>query len=310
MSNADKYNWIKNKNSKSYIPNTDPTNNMNMAAMEAHQLYRENQIRIDLEEQKNNEYKQFSYFFTEKLPENIGNAILLSILKENQLVEHDKTKKLSIIIPYRDREDHLKELLTVLPNILNSQGIKYTVSIIEQEGGKPFNRGMLCNIGLLETPNFDYYCFHDVDMIPIYSDYGYSIHMNKSFGLAFHLAKNVEQFDYKPISGTYFGGVLCMDSLAIKLTNGFSNNYWGWGFEDDDLFRRCFNQQKIITVWRSGIYKSMNHSHNYNQELYEKNKKIYAKFTDSANDGINQTKYKVISKNSIDSKTTIITVSV
>lgn len=282
ISNIDKYNWITEKDKKTYIPNKDSTNNMNSEAAERSQIDRETEVHT--------------------------NSILP--LKNINLVKHDKSKKLSVVIPYRDREDHLNELLNVLPTVLTNQGIEYSINIIEQEHGKPFNRGILCNIGVLETSMFDYHCFHDVDMIPIDSDYGYEVKTNSSFGLAIHLARNVEQFNYEPMTDAYFGGVLCMDNLAIKLSNGFSNNYWGWGFEDDDLFRKCFNEEKIIIRWRSGTYRSMHHTHNYNQELYEKNKKVYSKFTDSANDGINQTKYKVISKNSIDSKTTIITVSV
>jgi len=295
ISNADKYNWITGKNKKSYTPNTDSTNNMNLKAAEESQRHRENQRLRDLEEQSGGNY---------------NSIISMSLLNGKHLVNHDKSKKLSIVIPYRDRGEHLNELLNFLPNVLINQGIDYSINVIEQENGKPFNRGILCNIGFLETPTFDYHCFHDVDMIPIHSDYGYSINTNKSLGLAIHLAKNVEQFDYKPISDTYFGGVLCMDNLAMKLTNGFSNNYWGWGFEDDDLFRRCFTEEKIITLWRSGTYRSIKHKHNYNHELYQKNKQVYSKFTDNELDGIKQTKYKVISKIAIDSKITMITVSV
>jgi hypothetical protein len=76
------------------------------------------------------------------------------------------------------------------------------------------------------------------------------------------------------------------------------------------LFRRCFTEEKIITLWRSGTYRSIKHTHNYNHELYQKNKQVYSKFTDNELDGIKQTKYKVISKIAIDSKITMITVSV
>jgi sulfur transfer complex TusBCD TusB component (DsrH family) len=291
ISNTDKYNWITEKGKKTYIPNTDSTNNMNLKTLEFNKNYKENQKLYDSAEQKNN-------------------ILTISLTNRIQYVQHDKSKKLSVVIPYRDRAEHLNELLNVLPNVLESQGIEYSINIIEQEHGKPFNRGVLCNIGFLETSTFDYHCFHDVDMVPIDSDYGYSINNNNTLGLATHLARNVEQFDYKQISNTYFGGVLCVDKLAMKLTNGFSNNYWGWGFEDDDLFRRCFNEEKIITLWRNGVYRSMEHSHNYNHDLYEKNKKVYSKYSDNEYDGIKQTKYEVISKNKIDSKTTIITVSV
>lgn len=40
------------------------------------------------------------------------------------------------------------------------------------------------------------------------------------------------------IGDNYFGGVSCMTTSDFIRINGFSNSYWGWGAEDDDLYRR------------------------------------------------------------------------
>ena len=47
---------------------------------------------------------------------------------------------------------------------------------------------------------------------------------------------NQEVFD------TYFGGVTIFPIDAFKKVNGYSNEYWGWGFEDDDLLLHLTEQ--------------------------------------------------------------------
>lgn len=36
----------------------------------------------------------------------------------------------------------------------------------------------------------------------------------------------------------YFGGVVAISKTHFLKVNGFSNSYWGYSSEDDDLFRR------------------------------------------------------------------------
>ena len=37
----------------------------------------------------------------------------------------------------------------------------------------------------------------------------------------------------------YVGGVLSLSQEQMRRCNGFPNNYWGWGGEDDEMMRRC-----------------------------------------------------------------------
>ena len=109
-------------------------------------------------------------------------------------------EKLSIIVPYRDRENHLKEFLPYMENSPYLKNLDFEILIVEQEEGKPFNRGKLLNVGAAESPSSSYYCFHDVDMLPLVSDYS-------SVASPTHLAAEAEQFGFKLPYGGYFGGV-------------------------------------------------------------------------------------------------------
>ena len=37
-----------------------------------------------------------------------------------------------------------------------------------------------------------------------------------------------------------FGGAVLFSKEQVENTNGYSNDYWDWGMEDDDLFWRCY----------------------------------------------------------------------
>ena len=139
-------------------------------------------------------------------------------------------KKLGVIVPYRDRPNHLKEFRESIIKYLDETNIPYEIIVVEQDDDKLFNRGMLLNIGFqyAKKLNCDYVVFHDIDMLPIDVDYSYS---DKPIHLAYDIGK--ETFD------TYFGGVTMFPVNLFEKINGYSNKYWGWGYEDDDLLLRC-----------------------------------------------------------------------
>lgn len=51
---------------------------------------------------------------------------------------------------------------------------------------------------------------------------------------------SVDRLRYKG----YFGGVTALTRDQFRQVNGFSNTYWGWGGEDDDLRIRWIQQNK------------------------------------------------------------------
>tara|TARA_R110002126_G_scaffold101229_3_gene233281 strand:+ start:752 stop:2176 length:1425 start_codon:yes stop_codon:yes gene_type:complete len=144
--------------------------------------------------------------------------------------------RLGVIVPYRNRYAQLVEFKSAIDKYLKREKISYRLIIVEQDDAKLFNRGMLLNIGFKEAQKHkcNYVCFHDVDMIPSKVDYSYSEN-------PVHLAHTLINYDntHKPIFDQYFGGVTLFPTELFSKINGYSNDYWGWGFEDDDLLRRC-----------------------------------------------------------------------
>lgn len=151
-------------------------------------------------------------------------------------------KKLAIIVPYRDRQEQLDRFITHIDQFFQDKDIEYDVLVVEQDNDKPFNRGKLLNVGFLELyENYDYFCFHDVDMLPEDADYSY---VNKPT----HMAVEVENNEWELLYPDYFGGVTLFPTDQFFQVNGYSNEYWGWGFEDDDLLIRCKNSSLPLDV--------------------------------------------------------------
>ncbi|XP_077557170.1 beta-1,4-N-acetylgalactosaminyltransferase bre-4-like isoform X1 [Haemaphysalis longicornis] len=143
--------------------------------------------------------------------------------------------RVAILIPYRDRAEHLKIFIYNLHKVLSRQQIDYGVFVIEQGDNRKFNRAMLFNIGFLEaTALYDYQCFifHDVDLVPTDDRNIYNCPE-----IPRHLAVWVDDhsFVYYPM---FFGGVSALKKEHMLSVNGFSNKYWGWGAEDDDMSNR------------------------------------------------------------------------
>lgn len=144
--------------------------------------------------------------------------------------------KLGVIVPYRDRYEHLVSFKNSIIKHLTLKGVDFELIVVEQDNAAAFNRGKLLNIGFLEAEKLkcNYVVFHDVDMIPIDADYSYS-------AVPLHLAtKFISSAKTKRIIfDEYFGGVTMFPTELFRRINGYSNEYWGWGFEDNDLLYRC-----------------------------------------------------------------------
>ena len=145
--------------------------------------------------------------------------------------------KLGICIPYRDRQSHLDELVDKLGKLLTNKGIDHGFYVGHQVDDKLFNRGAMKNVAAQYAFNdgCDYIAWHDVDMIPD-ENVDYSYPENNPI----HIATQLSKYDYGINYDQYFGGVILFTKEQVEKTNGYSNEYWDWGQEDDDLFWRCY----------------------------------------------------------------------
>ena len=144
--------------------------------------------------------------------------------------------KLGICIPYRNRKEHIEKLIPHLTEHLNKQGIEHTFYVGHQIDDKLFNRGAMKNIAahVAFEDGCDYVAWHDVDMLP-YEEADYSYPDKKPV----HIATKLSKYEYGLGYDDYFGGVVLFNKKQVEKTNGYSNGYWDWGQEDDDLLWRC-----------------------------------------------------------------------
>ena len=167
--------------------------------------------------------------------------------------------KLGICIPYRDRRSHLEELVDKLGKLLTKKGINHKFYVGHQVDEKLFNRGAMKNIAAQYAFNdgCDYIAWHDVDMVPD-ENVDYSYPENNPI----HIATQLSKYDYGMNYDQYFGGVILFTKEQVEKTNGYSNEYWDWGQEDDDLFWRCYYEGyttgEVLNEYEDKTYAEFN----------------------------------------------------
>uniref|UniRef100_A0A1B6D717 Beta-1,4-N-acetylgalactosaminyltransferase n=1 Tax=Clastoptera arizonana TaxID=38151 RepID=A0A1B6D717_9HEMI len=207
---------------------------------------------------------------------------------------HPKTctarDRVAIIIPYRNREVHLYIFLKNIHPMLQRQQIDYGIFIIEQAGEGPFNRAMLMNIGFKEASQlrkFDCFIFHDVDLLPEDDRNLYTCPEQPR-----HMSVAIDVFGYNLPYNNLFGGVSAMTKSQFEKVNGFSNLFWGWGGEDDDMSSRIRAAGLHISRYPNNIarYTMLRHrKEKANPKRYEK---LYNSHKRMMFDGINSLEYK------------------
>ncbi len=167
----------------------------------------------------------------------------------------ERGKRLVIVIPFRDRQENLAELLPALSAyMLRNDAPRLAplprICIVEQADDDAFNKGALCNVGFaLHRNELDYVCFHDVDCVPLEADYSYADLPTRVLEVG---TRNPENLD------VYFGGVVALSRADFETINGFSNHYRRWGFEDNDLLLRIVRNGMALEA-RPGVFRALSH---------------------------------------------------
>lgn len=137
------------------------------------------------------------------------------------MVTSDKNKDLIVIVPYRNRDEHLKRLLEITPAYFRTQGISFDILLCELDNVGDWNAG-LCVNSLVKFPSIKDYKWiyvHHVDVWPIEGTWEFPKDKEVFFNLG----------DY---------GSCLLSSQAFFAVGGYSNMFWGWGGEDNDLYKR------------------------------------------------------------------------
>jgi hypothetical protein len=237
--------------------------------------------------------------------------VLLKINKSrhSNFINIKKSKiKTAIITIYRDngsgnREKQKEIFLKTMSKLLEPYGT-YHIYVIEQsDDGNKFNIGKLKNIGfdIASKQKYDNYVFTDIDMIP---DSDLIEYYFKKCKYPVHLAHKGTRYNSKN-TNIFFGAVNMFSKTQFQNINGYPNNFWGWGGEDDELLLRINDCKMNINIPSIGSVIDIEETNN--REVTIKNKLVnlnkesskYEKLAVHANtwnkNGINKLNYNIIS---------------
>uniref|UniRef100_A0A1A9ZPC3 Beta-1,4-N-acetylgalactosaminyltransferase n=1 Tax=Glossina pallidipes TaxID=7398 RepID=A0A1A9ZPC3_GLOPL len=199
----------------------------------------------------------------------------------------------AIVVPFRDRYAHLSIFLRNMHPFLMKQNITYRIFIIEQTNGQSFNRAALMNVGFLEAMKlypWDCFIFHDVDLLPLDNRNLYTCPRQPR-----HMSVAVDEFNYRLPYRTIFGGVSAMTREHFVLVNGFSNSFFGWGAEDDDMSNRLRSANLFIARYPINIARYIMLKHPKEKANPKRYENLVNGMHKIGTDGLNSIKYEIYS---------------
>ncbi len=229
----------------------------------------------------------------------------------------------AIITIYRDDPEHnrrsqKKKFLEGIKKI--SYINNYDIYLIEQsQDNKKFNIGKLKNIGFdlanKSNKKYNFFIFIDIDILPDKKLIPYFFKKIRGVScLAFRGSRYQNKDSNKDYNNDFFGSCLGFDSNTFEKINGYPNNFWGWGGEDDCLKNRCKINKINIYIPKIGKIIDLEVNSNNNQislenkfnnlkikRLYEENKieKILLDYKIWNKNGLNSLNYDIINSKKI-----------
>ena len=141
----------------------------------------------------------------------------------------------AILVPYKNRENYVQAFLDKVPKYLEEvNGITdYAIYIAEQTSSDVFNlalsRDVAAKFALQDGRGFDYFIFHDVDIIPVEKvDYG--------------------MWDYNVAWFMTAGSCKIFVDDFVK-SNGYNPHFVGWGGEDTEFYHRLESLNCKLKEW-------------------------------------------------------------
>lgn len=186
----------------------------------------------------------------------LGNARTLESFEalNNLSLEHrwheNRKKELLIVVPYRDRDEHLKVYLEKVPQFF--KGISHDILLCELDPGCEWNAGLTVNSMINFRGQYDYIYISHVDVYP------------------------TDGWEW-PEEGQFIADMGDAGSCLMRYQDflnvgGYSNNFWGWGAEDDHLYMKLHSKGLIRKKATTGfntdfqnhprVFKGKNYTHN------------------------------------------------
>ena len=228
-----------------------------------------------------------------------------------------------ILVPYRDRLEHMKYFIENYSPLLKKKVPNSKVVFIEQDfSNNYFNRGMLLNIGFdLYKDKTQFYITHDIDIIP-------NEHIIQELF-------NINNYDVvKIFTGNHMslGGICKFSKESLFQVNGFPNYIWGWGIEDRvmgyryNIFKKNIKERNYGVGINSNNFILLTHKHNGNNthpnnyssknNISDNENKIYntnnieLQKQHIMSSGLNNLQYKILEKINISDYVELIKVSI